>query len=321
MGSPRRSRRRRRSGARTTRVARCVRARAPHRCLARRVRARRALLALATASLPTAPASRSARAARGARGRPGVERRSARDGRLALAAARGHAAVVRRARDGGGRDRGRPRCSARHDRPRGAVAHFGPAWLAGPVGSLAPGSPSCACPAPPSGPTRARSSGPRSAPARSSRASAGSSWTARPSRSLIARARRPSLGSPRCASADFVGLLTYGAPPPADGGDRPERDAPDEPAPAATPRSLLIHDGELADVRALLVSLKIQFVERLGAESTEDRELPLGPRDRVREADPRPPAPARLVAARPRSRSSRTTPARCAARCAAPARR
>lgn len=40
--------------------------------------------------------------------------------------------------------------------------------------------------------------------------------------------------------------------------------------PAST-RSLLIHDGELADVRALLVSLRIPFVERLGAESAEDR--------------------------------------------------
>ncbi len=41
-------------------------------------------------------------------------------------------------------------------------------------------------------------------------------------------------------------------------------------APAAL-RSLLIHDGDLADVRALLVSLKIPFVERLGAETAEDR--------------------------------------------------
>ena len=44
-----------------------------------------------------------------------------------------------------------------------------------------------------------------------------------------------------------------------------------KPVPATTPRSLLIHDGELADVRALLVSLKIPFEERLGAESVEDR--------------------------------------------------
>ena len=43
------------------------------------------------------------------------------------------------------------------------------------------------------------------------------------------------------------------------------------PSPAATPRSLLIHDGELADVRALLVSLQLPFTERLGAESAEDR--------------------------------------------------
>ena len=42
--------------------------------------------------------------------------------------------------------------------------------------------------------------------------------------------------------------------------------------PAATPRSLLIHDGELADVRALLESLEIPFVERLGAESQADRQ-------------------------------------------------
>ena len=41
--------------------------------------------------------------------------------------------------------------------------------------------------------------------------------------------------------------------------------------PAATPRSLLIHDGELADVRALLASLEVPFVERLGAEHAEDR--------------------------------------------------
>jgi hypothetical protein len=35
--------------------------------------------------------------------------------------------------------------------------------------------------------------------------------------------------------------------------------------------SMLIHDGELADVRALLVALGTPFVERLGAESEEDR--------------------------------------------------
>jgi hypothetical protein len=45
-------------------------------------------------------------------------------------------------------------------------------------------------------------------------------------------------------------------------------------APAAHPRSLLIHDGELADVRALLVSLGIPFVERVGAESPADRAQP-----------------------------------------------
>ena len=33
----------------------------------------------------------------------------------------------------------------------------------------------------------------------------------------------------------------------------------------------MIHDGDLADVRALLVSLRIPFVERLGAETAEDR--------------------------------------------------
>jgi hypothetical protein len=44
--------------------------------------------------------------------------------------------------------------------------------------------------------------------------------------------------------------------------------------PAATPRSLLIHDGELADVRALLVSLGVPFVERLGTESPADRAAP-----------------------------------------------
>jgi hypothetical protein len=42
-------------------------------------------------------------------------------------------------------------------------------------------------------------------------------------------------------------------------------------APAATPRSLLIHDGELADVRALLVSIGVPFVERIGAEIPADR--------------------------------------------------
>jgi PilZ domain-containing protein len=42
----------------------------------------------------------------------------------------------------------------------------------------------------------------------------------------------------------------------------------------AHPRSLLIHDGELADVRALLVSLGIPFVERFGAESPADRANP-----------------------------------------------
>jgi PilZ domain len=40
------------------------------------------------------------------------------------------------------------------------------------------------------------------------------------------------------------------------------------------PRSLLIHDGELVDVRALLVSLGIPFVERVGAESPADRAHP-----------------------------------------------
>jgi hypothetical protein len=43
-------------------------------------------------------------------------------------------------------------------------------------------------------------------------------------------------------------------------------------APPETPRSLLIHDGELADVSALLASLEIPFVERLGAESQDDRQ-------------------------------------------------
>jgi hypothetical protein len=42
-------------------------------------------------------------------------------------------------------------------------------------------------------------------------------------------------------------------------------------AAAATSRSLLLHDGELSDVRALLVLLKVPFVERLGAERDEDR--------------------------------------------------
>jgi hypothetical protein len=45
-------------------------------------------------------------------------------------------------------------------------------------------------------------------------------------------------------------------------------------APAAHPRSLLIHDGELADVRWLLVSLGIPFVERVGAECPADRAHP-----------------------------------------------
>src|SRR5687768_10952349 len=45
-------------------------------------------------------------------------------------------------------------------------------------------------------------------------------------------------------------------------------------APAATPRSLLIHDGELADVSALLASLGIPFVERVGAEYPSDRAHP-----------------------------------------------
>ncbi len=44
-------------------------------------------------------------------------------------------------------------------------------------------------------------------------------------------------------------------------------------APAA-PRSLLIHDGELADVRALLVALQVPFIERLGPESEQDRYTP-----------------------------------------------
>ena len=45
-------------------------------------------------------------------------------------------------------------------------------------------------------------------------------------------------------------------------------------AAASHPRSLLIHDGELADVRALLVSLGIPFLERVGAESPADRSHP-----------------------------------------------
>ena len=45
-------------------------------------------------------------------------------------------------------------------------------------------------------------------------------------------------------------------------------------AAASHPSSLLIHDGELADVRALLVSLGIPFVERVGAESPADRSHP-----------------------------------------------
>jgi hypothetical protein len=39
----------------------------------------------------------------------------------------------------------------------------------------------------------------------------------------------------------------------------------------ASSRSLLIHDGELADVRALLTSLSISFIERIGTEREEDR--------------------------------------------------
>src|SRR5262245_52892239 len=41
--------------------------------------------------------------------------------------------------------------------------------------------------------------------------------------------------------------------------------------PGSPPTSLLLHDGELADVRALLVSLGVRFAERLGAELPEDR--------------------------------------------------
>jgi PilZ domain-containing protein len=44
--------------------------------------------------------------------------------------------------------------------------------------------------------------------------------------------------------------------------------------PAATPRSLLIHDGELADVRELLAALAVPFVERIGPECDEDRRCP-----------------------------------------------
>ena len=68
-----------------------------------------ALLALATAlsadrsGVALLPALRAALGV----GAGGVERGRARDGRLALAAARGHAVVVRRARDRRGRDRGR----------------------------------------------------------------------------------------------------------------------------------------------------------------------------------------------------------------------
>src|SRR5262245_15708096 len=47
-----------------------------------------------------------------------------------------------------------------------------------------------------------------------------------------------------------------------------------KPAAAPTPRSLLIHDGELADVRALLESHQIPFIERIGVESPEDRRFP-----------------------------------------------
>jgi hypothetical protein len=41
--------------------------------------------------------------------------------------------------------------------------------------------------------------------------------------------------------------------------------------PAAPPLTLLVHDGELADVRALLEAIGTPFVERLGAASGEDR--------------------------------------------------
>jgi hypothetical protein len=41
--------------------------------------------------------------------------------------------------------------------------------------------------------------------------------------------------------------------------------------PGSPPTSLLLHDGELADVRALLTSLGVRFAERLGAELPEDR--------------------------------------------------
>ena len=43
--------------------------------------------------------------------------------------------------------------------------------------------------------------------------------------------------------------------------------------PPTTPRSLLLHDGELADVSALLAALDIPFVERLGAENQLDRQI------------------------------------------------
>src|SRR5439155_17335785 len=65
-----------------------------------------------------------------------------------------------------------------------------------------------------------------------------------------------------------------GHPAPTDGRANPRAMHRMKQAPAATPRSLLIHDGELADVRALLVSLGIPFVERLGAESPADRTTP-----------------------------------------------
>jgi hypothetical protein len=41
--------------------------------------------------------------------------------------------------------------------------------------------------------------------------------------------------------------------------------------PGLPPTSLLLHDGELADVRALLGSLGVRFLERLGPELPEDR--------------------------------------------------
>src|SRR5262249_30415503 len=40
--------------------------------------------------------------------------------------------------------------------------------------------------------------------------------------------------------------------------------------PGSPPTSLLLHDGELADVRALLGSLGAPFVERLGSERAQD---------------------------------------------------